>query len=189
MRPLRLTLQAFGPFAGVETIDFSSLGSNPLFLINGPTGAGKSSILDGICFALYGHTTSSERDPSQMRCDFALDYRLTEVVFEFALGDKQYRIRRVPFQDKPKTRGEGFTTQSAEAQLWEHTGSDFDTLLVPRSVTDANSFIGDLIGLTIEQFRQVIVLPQGKLGNCCWLIPENGKRFLGNFFRQEFIGE
>ncbi len=183
MRPLRLTLQAFGPFAGVETIDFSSLGSNPLFLINGPTGAGKSSILDGICFALYGHTTSSERDPSQMRCDFALDYRLTEVVFEFALGDKQYRIRRVPFQDKPKTRGEGFTTQSAEAQLWEHTGSDFDTLLVPRSVTDANSFIGDLIGLTIEQFRQVIVLPQGKFRELLLADSREREKIFGQLFQ------
>ena len=183
MRPLRLTLQAFGPFAGVETIDFSCLGSNPLFLINGPTGAGKSSILDGICFALYGHTTSSERDPSQMRCDFALDNHLTEVIFEFSLGDKRYRIRRAPLQDKPKIRGDGFTTQSAEAQLWEHTGSDFDALLVPRSVTDANSLIVGLIGLTIEQFRQVIVLPQGKFRELLLADSREREKIFGQLFQ------
>ncbi len=71
MTPLTLTMQAFGPFAGSETIDFTALGRSPLFLINGPTGAGKSSILDAICFALYGQTTGNERDAVQMRCDQA----------------------------------------------------------------------------------------------------------------------
>ena len=71
MKPLLLKLQAFGPFAAKESINFSALGHNPLFLINGPTGAGKSTILDAICFALYGQTTGAEREPSQMRCDVA----------------------------------------------------------------------------------------------------------------------
>lgn len=162
MKPLKLTLQAFGPFAGTEEVDFTLLGANPLFLINGPTGAGKSSILDGICFSLYGHTTGAEREPSQMRCDFADPTLITEVSFEFSLGDKRYRTRRVPMQEKPKKYAEGTTTQVAEAQLWELDGSEEGKLLVSKSVSDANIEIKRLIGLDIDQFRQVMVLPQGK---------------------------
>ena len=123
MKPLLLKLQAFGPFAGKEQVDFTRLGSNPLFLINGPTGAGKSSILDAICFALYGQTTGAERDPTQMRCDYAEPTLITEITLDFALGAKQYRIRRVPQQEKPKTRGEGMTNLSSEAQVWELDGT------------------------------------------------------------------
>ena len=87
MKPLNLSIQAFGPFAGAETIDFTLLGKNPLFLINGTTGAGKSSILDAICFALYGQTTGNERDASQMRCDYADEKLITEIIFDF-IGNK-----------------------------------------------------------------------------------------------------
>ncbi|WP_019531279.1 AAA family ATPase [Dasania marina] len=162
MKPLKLTLQAFGPFAGTEQVDFTLLGNNPLFLINGPTGAGKSSILDAICFALYGHTTGNEREPAQMRCDFAELALITEVSLTFSLGIKQYRVRRVPAQEKPKKHAEGFTLQAAEAQLWELDGSEDGKLLVSKSVNDANNTIKELIGLDIDQFRQVMVLPQGK---------------------------
>ena len=162
MKPLLLTLQAFGPFAGEEQVDFTRLGSNPLFLINGPTGAGKSSILDAICFALYGQTTGAERDPTQMRCDFAKPTVLTEITLDFALGDKQYRIRRVPQQEKPKTRGEGMTNLPAEAQFWELDGTEESKLLVPKKVNEATAMVERLMGLDVEQFRQVMVLPQGK---------------------------
>ncbi len=102
MRPLTLAMSAFGPFASTQEVDFSALGTNPLFLINGPTGAGKTTILDAICFALYGKTTGDEREGSQMRCDVADDNLLTEVTFSFCLGEAQYRIRRVPEQDRAK---------------------------------------------------------------------------------------
>lgn len=162
MKPLQLTLQAFGPFAGNEVVDFSLLGSNPLFLINGPTGAGKSSILDAICFALYGHTTGADREPSQMRCDASDTTVLTEVSLVFSLGAAQYRVRRVPAQERPMVRGDGTTRQVAEAQLWQLDGSDEGKLLVSKSVNDATNTIKELIGLDIDQFRQVMVLPQGK---------------------------
>lgn len=162
MKPLLLKLQAFGPFAGKEQVDFTRLGSNPLFLINGPTGAGKSSILDAICFALYGQTTGAERDPTQMRCDYAEDTLITEITLDFALGAKQYRIRRVPQQEKPKTRGEGMTNLSSEAQVWELDGTKASKLLVPKKVNEATALIERLMGLDVEQFRQVMVLPQGK---------------------------
>ncbi|WFE72762.1 SMC family ATPase [Halomonas sp. M1] len=163
MTPLTLTMQAFGPFAGSETIEFTALGKSPLFLINGPTGAGKSSILDAICFALYGQTTGNDRDAGQMRCDQAADTLLTEVSLDFRLRDGAYRVRRVPQQERPKATGEGTTTQSAEAQLWRLTPEgEENECLVARKVTDANSQLHALIGLDANQFRQVMVLPQGK---------------------------
>jgi len=162
MKPLKLTLQAFGPFAKTEHIDFSVLGTNPLFLINGPTGAGKSSILDAICFALYNQTTGAERDGAQMRCDNAAAELLTEVILDFSLGGKIYRIRRIPAQERPRTRGEGTTQQTPEAQLWILDGSAKGELLVAKKVNDATTKISELLGLNVEQFRQVIVLPQGK---------------------------
>ncbi|MDW2083955.1 AAA family ATPase, partial [Vibrio sp. 1640] len=94
MKPIKLTMQAFGPFAKTETIDFEKLGSNALFLINGPTGSGKTSILDAICFALYGETTSNERQGIQMRCDLASPQLLTEVILDFSLHGKVYRVTR-----------------------------------------------------------------------------------------------
>lgn len=162
MRPVNLTMQAFGPFAGRAEIDFRQLGRNPLFLINGPTGAGKSSILDAICFALYGQTTGAEREGAQMRCDHSDVSVLTEVILEFELGDKRYLIRRVPQQERSKSRGEGTTVQSPEAVLKELDGSEEGRLLVSKSVSEANDRIKQLMGLGVEQFRQVMVLPQGK---------------------------
>lgn len=163
MTPLTLTLQAFGPFARRDTIDFTVLGKSPLFLINGPTGAGKSSILDAICFALYGQTTGNERDAGQMRCDQAAPDLLTEVTLTFRLRESTYRVRRVPQQERPKANGEGTTSQAAEAQLWRLTpeGQE-DECLVARKVTDANGQLQQLLGLDARQFRQVMVLPQGK---------------------------
>jgi len=162
MKPIKLTMQAFGPFAGKEVIDFARLGSNPLFLINGPTGAGKTSILDAICFALYGQTTGAEREGSQMRCDHSYLAVLTEVTLEFELGEKRYFIRRLPMQERAKSRGEGTTVQQAEAQLKELDDSEEGRLIVSKSVAEATNEIKQLIGLGVEQFRQVMVLPQGK---------------------------
>ncbi|WNL43195.1 SMC family ATPase [Halomonas sp. PAMB 3264] len=163
MTPLVLTMQAFGPFAGVERLDFTALGRHPLFLINGPTGAGKSSILDAICFALYGQTTGEDRTGTQMRCDSANPALLTEVTLEFRLQERFYRIRRVPQQERPKARGEGTTTQNTEAQLWQlNEALEEQTCLVAKNVGEATAQVQALLGLDIKQFRQVMVLPQGK---------------------------
>ncbi|MCP1328624.1 AAA family ATPase, partial [Halomonas sp. 707D4] len=163
MTPLALTLQAFGPFAGTERLDFTALGRHPLFLINGPTGAGKSSILDAICFALYGQTTGEERTGGDMRCDAASPRLLTEVTLDFRLHDRFYRIRRVPQQERPKVKGEGTTTQNTEAQLWQLSEAlEERHCLVARNVGEATAQIQALLGLDVKQFRQVMVLPQGK---------------------------
>lgn len=107
MTPLVLTMQAFGPFAAEESINFAQLGRNPLFLINGPTGAGKSSILDAICFALYGQTTGEERLGTQMRCDQAADTLLTEVTLDFYLRGESYRVRRALSRNALKREAKG----------------------------------------------------------------------------------
>lgn len=171
MKPLKLVMQAFGPFATREVIDFTRLGENPLFLINGVTGSGKSSILDAICFALYGQTTDAAREGSSMRCDYAAGDLLTELIFDFSLGDYQYRIRRTPKQQQPKKRGEGTIEKAPEAQLrrapiasaeanvFEGENSE---LLVPKKSTEASAHINTITGLSVDQFRQVMVLPQGK---------------------------
>ena len=173
MRPNTLSIQAFGPFAGTEVINFDRLGSNPLFLINGPTGSGKSSILDAICFALYGQTTGKERDATQMRCDHADDNLLTEVTLEFTLGDLRYRIRRSPTQDKPKSRGEGYTIHQTEACLWL-VANGGDRVLVPKKAQEATRLVEEKTGLNVEQFRQVMVLPQGKFRD--FLMADSGQR-------------
>ena len=183
MKPLQLTLQAFGPFAKTEHIDFSTLGNNPLFLINGPTGAGKSSILDAICFALYGQTTGAERDGAQMRCDHAAANLLTEVILDFSLNTKTYRIRRIPAQERPRTRGEGTTLQTPEAQLWLLDGTAEGELLVAKKVNDASAYISDLLGLNVEQFRQVIVLPQGKFRDLLMANSANREEIFSQLFQ------
>ncbi|MFT5721968.1 MAG: exonuclease SbcC [Motiliproteus sp.] len=185
MKPLKLTLQAFGPFATEEQIDFSLLGPNPLFLINGPTGAGKSSILDAICFALYGQTTGAEREPAQMRCDYAEADRLTEVTLDFSLADKDYRIRRAPTQLRPKAKGEGTTTQQADAQLWQLDGSPSGKLIVAKKVNEATTEIETLIGLNVEQFRQVMVLPQGKFRELLMADSREREKIFGQLFQTQ----
>ncbi|AIA73489.1 chromosome segregation protein SMC [Halomonas campaniensis] len=188
MTPLTLTMQAFGPFAGSETIDFTALGKSPLFLINGPTGAGKSSILDAICFALYGQTTGNDRDAGQMRCDQAAASLLTEVSLDFRLRDSAYRVRRVPQQERPKATGEGTTTQSAEAQLWRLTPEgDEDECLVARKVTDANSQLHALIGLDANQFRQVMVLPQGKFRELLLAESKDREKIFSQLFQTQIF--
>ncbi len=183
MKPLKLEMQAFGPFANSETVDFTKLGTNPLFLINGATGAGKSSILDAICYALYGQTTGAEREASQMRCDHSDMALLTEVSLEFNLGEKRYRIRRVPMQERSKSRGEGTTIQQPEAQLWELDGTEDGNLVVSRSVADATAAIKGIIGLDVDQFRQVMVLPQGKFRDLLMADSREREKIFGQLFQ------
>lgn len=164
MRPLLLEMTAFGPFAGTERIDFRALGESPLFLINGPTGAGKTTILDAICFALYGKTTggNGERDANDMRCQMSAATTLTEVRFHFELGGQEYRVHRLPEQMRPKNRGTGETKQLADATVWRVGPDGNETVEASRKLTEVKECIERLTGLTADQFCQVMVLPQGK---------------------------
>ena len=182
MKPLKLTMQAFGPFANQQEIDFTSLGSNPLFLINGPTGSGKTSILDAMSFALYGETTGDERQGTQMRSDLAKINVATEVTFEFALQEKIYRVIRSPEQEAPKARGEGTTTRKHTAALYQ-IGED-DTLITSKTA-QVKSEITQLLGLNETQFRQVMVLPQGKFRELLLASSKDREDIFGQLFQTE----
>ena len=182
MRPLKLIMQAFGPFAKTEQIDFTLLGRHPLFLINGPTGSGKTSILDAMCFALFGETTGNERQGMQMRCDLAPITTPTEVCLEFALHDKVYRVTRSPEQEAPKSRGEGTTTRKHTASLYEITGEE---VLLTSKTAQVKVEVSALIGLNDTQFRQVMVLPQGKFRELLLASSKEREEIFGQLFQTD----
>ncbi|MFV8439106.1 AAA family ATPase [Vibrio owensii] len=182
MKPIKLTMQAFGPFAQTETIEFGKLGTNPLFLINGPTGSGKTSILDAICFALYGETTGNERQGIQMRCDMAAPTLLTEVTLEFSLHGKSYRVIRSPEQEAPKARGEGMTVRKHTAALSEITDEE---KLITSKTTQVKTEVTNIIGLNETQFRQVMVLPQGKFRELLLATSKEREEIFGQLFQTD----
>ncbi|HDM8200734.1 TPA: SMC family ATPase [Vibrio harveyi] len=182
MKPIKLTMQAFGPFAQTETIEFDKLGTNPLFLINGPTGSGKTSILDAICFALYGETTGNERQGIQMRCDMAAPTLLTEVTLEFSLHGKSYRVIRSPEQEAPKARGEGMTVRKHAAALYEITDEE---KLITSKTTQVKTEVTNIIGLNETQFRQVMVLPQGKFRELLLATSKEREEIFGQLFQTD----
>lgn len=159
MRPLGLTMTAFGPYAGTQVLDFGELGGRSFFLIHGPTGSGKTTILDAMCFALYGDTSGNQRDGKSMRSDHADAALATEVIFDFAIGSDSYRIQRAPEQDRPKKRGGGMTIMHAEALLWQILPSGEE--LLESGWSKVTERIECLLGFKSSQFRQVVLLPQG----------------------------
>ncbi len=164
MKPLVIEMCAFGPFAKRQVVDFRQLGNKTFFLIHGPTGSGKTSILDGMCFALFGDSSGGERDGRQMRSHHAASDALTEVRFDFALGADTYRVHRIPEQMRPARRGGGDTRQDQAAELWRLVNHDGNEQAQPlcagwKKVTEK---VSALLGFESKQFRQVIVLPQGK---------------------------
>ncbi|WNJ97324.1 SMC family ATPase [Vibrio ruber] len=182
MTPLQLTMQAFGPFAKTEQIDFTRLGRHPLFLINGPTGSGKTSILDAICFALYGETTGNERQGTQMRSDLASADTPTEVTLTFALHDQVYRITRSPEQPVPKSRGEGTTIRKHSAALYNITDGE---KLITAKTAQVKTEVTTLIGLNETQFRQVMVLPQGQFRELLLASSKDREAIFGQLFQTD----
>lgn len=163
MKLRKVTMNAFGPYADSQTIDFTSLGQRSLFLICGPTGAGKSSVLDAICYALFGQTSGADREPERMRSDHCDPSTLTEVELEFALGGRAYRVSRAPTQEKPRQRGgDGTVTVASRATLEEITGRKRAGRVLAEKTTTVTEKIRKLLGLDVAQFRQVVMLPQGK---------------------------
>ncbi|MDQ0143370.1 AAA family ATPase [Cupriavidus necator] len=183
MRPLHLTLQAFGPFAGTEQVDFTRLGEQAFVLIHGPTGAGKTTLLDAICFALYGDTSGGERSAQAMRSANAAAGLRTEVTLTFSLGAQRWRVVRAPAQERPRQRGEGWVTEPAKAQLDLHDGNGWTSKASqPGKVTDA---VRDLLGFDSAQFRQVIVLPQGRFRELLTASSQARQAILERLFRTE----
>ena len=162
MKPLRLTLQAFGPFAAREEVDFTLLPPGALFLISGPTGAGKTSILDGITYALYGDTSGGERSAREMRSHHADAAVQTEVEFEFALGERRYRVKRIPEQERAALRGDKLVKVLAKAELFRLEADGETWAPLAQKTTEVTALIEDVLGFKAEQFRQVVLLPQGQ---------------------------
>lgn len=160
MKPLVLRLQAFGPYSRSVEIDFRSLADGGLFLIHGQTGAGKTSLLDGLSFALFGKASGSDRTPSGLRSDLAAKDLPTEASLEFSLGSDLYRVTRSPEQTLKKKRGDGVTSAKPEARLEKWDGTSW--ALVVAGVVKTDDAVVRLLGMTDEQFRQVVVLPQGQ---------------------------
>ncbi len=155
MRPLKLTLSAFGPYAGETAVDFESLGESGLYLITGDTGAGKTSLFDAITFALYGEASGSSREASMLRSQYAAPETATWVELVFTHAGKRYTVRRNPEYERPSRRGGGFTKQAADAALLLPDG---------RTVTrakDVTQEIQTLLGLDRNQFSQVAMIAQG----------------------------
>ncbi len=160
MKPLYLTISAFGPFAEKTEISFEKLGVQGLFLISGDTGAGKTTLFDGICFALFGEVSGSNRGIDSIRSDFALPGTKTYVDFLFSHRGKQYRVVRNPAYQRPKLRGEGMTTETADASLYQEEDGETATLVA--GFTPVKNEIEKLLGVDAKQFKQICMIAQGE---------------------------
>jgi DNA repair protein SbcC/Rad50 len=193
MRPLRLELAAFGPFSGMEVIDFRVLGEHRLFLVHGATGAGKTTLLDAISFALYGDASGGTRDGKGLRSQFAGPEQPTRVVLDFELGERRFRVTRQPEQERAKRRGEGTTVSPPSATLWERSGlepeeAEEGRVLATRS-GQVSEKVAEILGFRSEQFRQVIVLPQGRFIELLLAKSREREDILQQLFDTAFYGE
>ena len=161
MRPERLRISAFGPYAGEEDVDFSVLENHTLFLICGPTGAGKSTILDAMCYALYGKTSGAVRSGEDLRSNYVGYDRKTYVEFDFAIGDRHYRIYRSPTQLLERQKGDRSkpVEHKGKADFYEIDEEGKEKAHITSKGVD--SAVEKLLGVGLEQFRQIILLPQG----------------------------
>lgn len=185
MRAIRLELQAFGPYYKKQVIDFNELGNEAIFLITGPTGAGKTTIFDAICYALYGKASGSDRDHDTLRSHFAEPGDLTEVSFSFELSNVYYQVTRSPKQLRERARGTGLTDEPAKATIYKRDESGLDILLYSR-IKDVNDEVERLLGFDYEQFAKMVLIPQGEFRK---LITENSRErevILQKIFRTYF---
>ncbi|RRF90902.1 MAG: hypothetical protein DUD33_02135 [Coriobacteriaceae bacterium] len=158
MRPLKLTMSAFGPYADEVTIDFSQLGTSGIYLICGDTGAGKTTIFDAISFALFDRPSGEYRQSRNLRSDFAAPDVKTFVELEFEHNGNRYRVRRNPAYERPKLRGEGVTTESPDATLEDLSHPDKKPVNRPTAVNDR---VRELLGIDRNQFSQIVMIAQG----------------------------
>ncbi|NJP89134.1 AAA family ATPase [Nonomuraea sp. FMUSA5-5] len=159
MRPHRLTLTAFGSFPGTETVDFDALSQAGLFLVHGPTGAGKTTILDALCFALYGQVPGQRNSARSLRCDHAPPTVGPSVTLEVTIRGRLLRIQRSPAWLRPKLRGSGTTEEKSKVVLSEWLAGDWHGLTT--RLDEAGDLVGGLLGMNADQFCQVAMLPQG----------------------------
>ena len=180
MRPLKLTMAGFGPYAGVQVLDFDCLGSSGLYLITGDTGAGKTTIFDAITFALFGEASGNNRDSAMLRSKYAKDDAPTRVELTFAYGGKVYTVTRNPAYERAKTRGTGTTTELAGAELTYPDGRQ----VTKRGEVDAA--ICEIIGLTREQFSQIAMISQGDFRKLLQADTKERQKIFRDIFKTDF---
>ncbi|MFD4941106.1 AAA family ATPase [Streptomyces sp. NPDC058409] len=182
MRLHRLSLTAFGPFGATQDIDFDALSSAGLFLLHGPTGAGKTSVLDAVCYGLYGAVPGARQSPgTSLRSDHAPADLPTEVTLELTVGGRRLEVTRRPAQPRPKKKGNGFTTEKAQSRLREYDPDDGWQPL-SRSNQEIGEEITQLIGMSRDQFCQVVLLPQGDFARFLRADAEARGKLLGRLF-------
>ena len=179
MRPLKLTMSAFGPYAGRTEIDFEKLGTAGLYLITGDTGAGKTTLFDAITFALYGEPSGDNRETVMLRSKYADRTTPTEVELVFSCGEKGYRVRRNPEYDRPKARGEGFTTEKAGAELI------FDDGHVITKLKEVNSAMIEILGIDRGQFTRIAMIAQGDFLKLLLASTDERKRIFRKIFHTD----
>ena len=187
MRLHHLEVTAFGPFTGSVAVDFDQLSGAGLFLLSGATGAGKTSVLDAVCFALYGDVPGDRSVAKRLRSDRAPADVPTRVVLETTLAQRRFRITRSPSWERAKRRGTGTTTQQASVVLMEKVGEEWRTLTT--RLDEAGYLVSDLLGMTLTQFVQVAMLPQGRFQAFLRSSAEERKRLLERLFRTERFAE
>ena len=180
MRLHTMEVTAFGPFAGTERVDFDALADAGLFLFTGPTGAGKTSVLDAVCFALYGQVPGTRAGTRSLRSDHAPEGAAPRVVLEVTLRGRRFRLTRSPAWERPKLRGTGTVTQQAKVHLEEQTGGAWTTLST--RLDETGDQIGALLGLKLAQFCQVVLLPQGQFAEFLRADAEKRRDLLESLF-------
>jgi len=183
MIPLRLKVQAFGPYVQPQEVDFGRARSAGVFLIHGPTGSGKTTLFDAICFALYGESSGAERTGKQLRSHLAPPELRTEVELEFLLGDWRYRAWRSPGRDAPARRGKGHVPAKPEANLYRRPAEGpGDWTLLATGVDRVTEAAQQVLGFSNKEFRQVILIPQGRFRDLLVAGTEDRGTILSNLF-------
>ncbi|RBM22975.1 AAA family ATPase, partial [Streptomyces sp. PT12] len=183
MRLHRLTLTAFGPFAATERVDFDRLSAAGLFLLHGPTGAGKTSILDAVCYALYASVPGARQSGAvSLRSDHADPGTPTEVVLDLTVGGRRLEITRRPEQERPKRRGTGTTRDRARSALRERDHATGEWRALSGSHQEIAEELGALLGMSRDQFCQVVLLPQGDFARFLRAGAEDRAKLLGRLF-------
>ena len=180
MRPLKLTLSAFGPYAGTTTLPLEQLGRGGLYLVTGDTGAGKTTLFDAITYALYDHSSGGVRDGAMLRSKYADPGTPTFVELEFEVRGQRYTVRRNPEYLRPKARGEGFTTEKADAALTYADGRP--PVTKAKEVTAA---VIEIIGLDYNQFSQIAMIAQGQFTRLLNATTEERSKIFRKLFRTQ----
>jgi exonuclease SbcC len=183
MRLHTLELEAIGPYATRQRIDFSRLAASGLFLLEGPTGAGKTTILDALTFALYGGLAGSDSAGDRLRSHFAPPDAEPSVTLEFSIGGVRHRVHRSPEYQRPKRRGGGFTVQHAQVHLERRSDNRWTSLSANKA--EAGELITEIVGLNRDQFTQVMLLPQGEFATFLRSSDDDRRALLTRLFRTQ----